>query len=230
MAHGTAGQPHQDPEPLLAPVPLRQPVTDSSTPILSAHNVTLKRGRRRIHENLTISFPTGVTALLGPNGAGKTTLIEGLLRPTHVGDGTVSLDGSEVPAELTEADFLARVGHMPQAWTFFGSFTVLESVEYVAWLKRIPSARISDAAHEALRATDMFEHRGTKIAKLSGGMRQRVGLAEAFVNDPRVILLDEPTVGLDPAQRASFRRYVAAKRRQGDRAEYPSHGGCRGGR
>jgi ABC-2 type transport system ATP-binding protein len=183
-------------------------VPDHALPILHGERLTVSRGGRRIYDQASVSFGPGITAILGPNGAGKTTLIEGLLSPMRLGAGVLTLDGAQIPRHLSVPEFLRRVGHMPQEWKFFGSFTVQESVEYVAWLKQVPRASIREAATKALRATDMLDHRATKIRKLSGGMRQRVGLAEAFVNDPRLVLLDEPTVGLDPGQRALFRRFV----------------------
>lgn len=180
-------------------------------PVLAAESLTLYRGRRRVYEDLTLSLEVGVTALLGPNGAGKTTLIEGLLSPDRVKSGRVLLDGAVVPADLALRAYWARVGHMPQSWRFYPGFTARESVTYAAWLKNMPSSATQRAADAALQWVDLTAQRNVKVRRLSGGMRQRVGLAEAFVNDPRLVLLDEPTVGLDPAQRASFRDFVRAK-------------------
>lgn len=175
------------------------------TPILDLEQLTLYRGRKQVYQNLTLSFGTGVTALLGPNGAGKTTLIEGLLEPGRARVGFIRMDGALVPDEVQLRSYLSRIGHMPQDWKFFPGFSVKESVEYAAWLKGLPSSALSKAADEAIARVELGAQSKTRVSKLSGGMRQRVGLAEALVNKPRVVLLDEPTVGLDPAQRALFR-------------------------
>lgn len=182
----------------------------NSPPVLELEDLTLVRGRRRIYEHLTVSFSVGVTALLGPNGAGKTTLLEALLEPARARHGHIRLDGLGVPGQVPLAKYLSRVGHMPQDWGYFSGFSVQESVEYAAWLKGVPSAELRSAALEAIGHVDLSEQRSQKVRKLSGGMRQRVGLAETFVNDPRVVLLDEPTVGLDPAQRSLLRQYVTS--------------------
>lgn len=176
--------------------------------ILSTARVSLYRGHRRVYQDLTISFETGVTALLGPNGAGKTTLIESVLQPQLIPSGELRFRGSLVPGDINLATYLADVGHMPQEWEYFRGFSVLESVQYTGWLKRMPSRGLERAAVAALERVGLGDSIRDKVRSLSGGMRQRVGLAEAFVNEPALVLLDEPTVGLDPAQRSKFREYV----------------------
>lgn len=179
-------------------------------PVLSVRHLSIKRGRRRIYDDFTLDLHGGVTALLGPNGAGKTTLLDALANP-RVGQGELVLDGASL-RNGSDSAYLRQVGYMPQAWTTFPGFTARESVEYVAWLKGLPASRLSASAEEALRIVDLNDQRNVKVRRLSGGMKQRVGLAEALVNRPRVLLLDEPTVGLDPSQRNVFRE---ALRRHG---------------
>lgn len=188
----------------------------SSAPILEARRLALRRGRRLVWPDLSLELRPGVTVLLGPNGAGKTTLIDGLLAPDRAAGGAVLLDGEPVARGASLRRYHGRIGHMPQDWRYFDRFTARESVAYVAWLKGIPRTRTTAAAREALARVHLSDHADTRVARMSGGMRQRVGLAEAFVNEPRVVLLDEPTVGLDPAQRASFRD--ALRSRAGSRA------------
>ncbi|WP_375404934.1 ATP-binding cassette domain-containing protein [uncultured Amnibacterium sp.] len=180
-------------------------------PVLTAESLSLHRGRRRIYEDLHLSFDVGVTALLGPNGAGKTTLIEGLLAPERAAQGRVLFRGQAVPSTVPLREFLSKVGHMPQAWAFYSGFTALETVEYMGWLKGLTSSQARAAAVSALAWVDLTAQQDVRVRRLSGGMRQRVGLAETFVNNPEVVLLDEPTVGLDPAQRAMFRDFIRSR-------------------
>lgn len=180
-------------------------------PILSVEHLSLSRGGRQIHHDLSLSFAAGITVILGPNGVGKTTFIEGLLDPACLALGAIHLDDHAVKDPASVRSFYARVGHMSQQWKYFSSFSALESVEYAAWLKGIPSRKLRGAAMSALEWVQLSDQAKTKVRRLSGGMQQRVGLAEAFVNDPKIVLLDEPTVGLDPAQRAAFRRFLRDK-------------------
>ena len=178
--------------------------------VLEARGLALYRGRRRVYENLSLTLEIGITALLGPNGAGKTTLIDGLLTPQRARSGNVVFEGRVVRAGASLRRFHRRIGHMPQGWQHFPGFTAKESVEYVAWLKGIPNAQVTAAALHALTLVDLVNEADVRVGKMSGGTRQRVGLAEAIVNEPSLVLLDEPTVGLDPAQRASFRHLLRA--------------------
>lgn len=187
-----------------------------NNPVLEVRHLSLRWAGRAIHDDVSISFGPGVTVLLGPNGVGKTTFLEGLLDASSLRQGAILLDGESALDEQSIRNYYARVGFMPQRWSFFAGFTVLETVEYAAWLKGYRSDRLRAASLEALEWVGLADEARSKVRKLSGGMQQRVGLAEAFVNNPRLVLLDEPTVGLDPAQRVSFRRFVLEK--SGDRA------------
>lgn len=182
------------------------------TPILQMRHVVVSRGKRRIYSDFSLNLERGVTALLGPNGAGKSTLIAALLRPDRLRQGSVLLDGTAVTGGASLTRYHSRLGHMPQDWSFFSGYTAQQSVEYVAWLKGLSGSAISSAARDALERVRLAEHRTVPVRKMSGGMRQRVGLAESLVNDPSVLLLDEPTVGLDPAQRAAFRDVLASEK------------------
>lgn len=101
-----------------------------------------------------------------------------------------------------------QVGYMPQQWGFYPAFTALESVEYAAWLKGVSSNRLRSVATRALSFVGLLNERSKKVRQLSGGMQQRVGLAESIAHAPRILILDEPTVGLDPVERTRFRKYI----------------------
>ncbi|WP_437583426.1 ABC transporter ATP-binding protein [Paramicrobacterium sp. CJ85] len=180
--------------------------------ILEARGLSIRRGRQLIYDDITFDLHEGVTALLGPNGAGKSTLLDALSSPQRVGRGYVALDGEALMSDDSYRRYKSRTGHMPQDWRFFRGFTAQESVEYVAWLKAVPRTQLRAAARHALASVDLSEQSRTLVRRLSGGMQQRVGLAEALVNNPRLALLDEPTVGLDPAQRAHFRDVLISRK------------------
>ena len=158
-------------------------------------------------DGVSITFTPGVWGLLGANGAGKTTLIRmvaGLMRPTS---GQIFYDG--VPIDALNDAYRARLGYLPQEFGFYPEFTVQEYLDYLAALKglsRAESARQIDALLEQVSLTEV---RKKKIAKLSGGMKRRVGIAQALLNDPEVLILDEPTAGLDPGERVRFRNLLS---------------------
>ena len=158
---------------------------------------------------LSLELSAGVTlGLLGPNGAGKTTLLSIMacvLAPTS---GRVTLAGHPVVTESDAREARKAIGFLPQKPSCVPSFTALETVEYTAWLKGVHSRERTSMAMELLDRVGLGTVVNKQMRKLSGGMVQRVFLAAALVARPRVLLLDEPTVGLDPAQRLQFRSLV----------------------
>ena len=145
------------------------------------HGITVSRFGHEILANVSITLEPGITALLGPNGAGKTTLLEAI--------GGSSRD----------------VGYMPQHWRPIPGFTVRDGVVYAGWLKGLARDQSRLAVEQALNVVDLEKLADRKASRLSGGERQRAGLAESVVHRPDLLLLDEPTVGLDPEQRSAFR-------------------------
>jgi ABC-2 type transport system ATP-binding protein len=183
---------------------------------IDVRRLSVSRGGRRILSDLSVSFDPGITAVLGPNGAGKTTLLNAIADLGRGSQGEIEIDGM-LPKTSADVRRLYRtIGFMPQNWTFFSGYNARESVQYAAWLKGMATTKGSSAALKALADVNLSESALTKVRKLSGGMRQRVGLAEAIVADPLVTILDEPTVGLDPQQRMEFRS--ALRRRSGTSA------------
>jgi ABC-2 type transport system ATP-binding protein len=155
-------------------------------------------------------LPEGRTVLLGPNGAGKTTLLSIAADAMRPDRGRVCL-GALDPARLGERAMYRRaVGWMPQQVRPVPGLSVREQVAYAAWLKGLSRSDAWSAAAEALRQVGMSDMHHRKSSTLSGGQLRRVGLAQALAHDAEVLLLDEPTVGLDPAQRARFRQVLAA--------------------
>jgi ABC-2 type transport system ATP-binding protein len=161
----------------------------------------LRRGKVAVLDGFDYELPTGLTLLLGPNGAGKSTLLRLAASVTRPHAGTVTLDG--VPAG--KPAYRRATAWMPQGITAMTGHTVREQVAYSGWLKGMSRRAAWDAAVGALARVDLTDHAATRTRRLSGGQLRRVGVASALVHDARVLLLDEPTAGMDPRQRRLFR-------------------------
>ncbi|GAB3599573.1 ATP-binding cassette domain-containing protein [Microbacterium tumbae] len=166
-----------------------------------------------LHE-VSLSVENGVTALVGPNGAGKSTLIRALATLDTRYRGVATVSGHDPSNRAGRRLARASLGYLPQDFRFTPSFQVRELVEYVAWLKEIPAPRRSAATIEAIEAVGLLDRSASPLKSLSGGMLRRAGIAQAIVNRPALLLLDEPTVGLDPAQRVAFRELIRDLGRQ----------------
>ncbi|WP_418957676.1 ATP-binding cassette domain-containing protein [Streptomyces tritici] len=177
-------------------------------PAAAVASVTVRYGQSTALDGVSLGFASGVTGLLGPNGAGKSTLLSLLSTARRPTAGTVTLLGEPDPKGAAVQRVRRSIGVLPQSFGFYPKFTVLEFTEYAAWLRKVPSAERRDRAREALRLVEMEQHADRRMGALSGGMLRRVGIAQAVVNQPSLVLLDEPTVGLDPAQRVGFRGLI----------------------
>ncbi|WP_026184666.1 ATP-binding cassette domain-containing protein [Salinispora vitiensis] len=172
---------------------------------LMANNLCQGYGRKQVVHDFTHDFSPGIVGLLGPNGAGKTTLLNtlALLKPPT--SGSISLGGERVADVKSVRRMRRRVGFQPQNFPYPGGLTVTDFLRYAAWLREFPRNRTPAAVATAIERLDLQEYAKAKLRTLSGGTLQRVGVAQAIVHDPEVVILDEPTVGLDPAQRVSLR-------------------------
>lgn len=158
-------------------------------------------------DQFSAELTPGIHALLGPNGAGKTTLLRivaGILSPTS---GSVRLDGVDI-REL-DSRYRRLLGYVPQSFGYYRQFTVERFLQYLADLKCVDRAERGTVIDRVLAQTGLTARRMDRIRSLSGGMRQRLGIAQALLNEPRILILDEPTVGLDPAERRRFRDLLA---------------------
>ena len=156
-------------------------------------------------DRITLKLGVGVTGLLGANGAGKTTLMRmicGILKPTS---GSISFDGTDVSEEL----YRDALGYLPQNFGYYPSFTGRDFLLYIAVLKGLDKKTAKRKSAELLKSVNLEEAADKKIRTYSGGMKQRLGIAQALLNDPRIIVLDEPTAGLDPKERVRFRNMIA---------------------
>ena len=156
-------------------------------------------------DRVSFNLTEGVTGLLGANGAGKTTLmrmITGILAPTS---GDITADGIPVQTE----EYRAILGYLPQDFGYYPEFTAREFVQYIAALKGLDKNTAKRKTEELLELVGLSDVAGKKIKTFSGGMKQRVGIAQAIINDPKILILDEPTAGLDPKERVRFRNLIA---------------------
>ena len=158
-------------------------------------------------DDVSLEITPGVWGLLGANGAGKTTLmkmIAGIMSPTS---GKIMYDG--IPIASLKGNYRDIFGYLPQDFGFYPEFTVKDYLEYVAVLKGLPKIQTKKKIAELLEQLSLGDVRRKRIVKLSGGMKRRVGIAQALLNDPEILILDEPTSGLDPGERVRFRNLLS---------------------
>lgn len=169
--------------------------------------VSHQYGRRPALANVSLTLPTGVTGLLGPNGAGKSTLMKILVTATPLQSGEVRF--GERPLGRNSTNEIRRlIGYLPQRFELMEWSSVRRNVAYAAWAHGLSGDELGAAVDRALVSVDLADRSGSRARSLSGGMRQRLGLACALVHRPSVAVLDEPTVGLDPVQRGELRRLI----------------------
>ncbi|WP_328942584.1 ABC transporter ATP-binding protein [Streptomyces sp. NBC_00250] len=175
------------------------------THAVAVSGLTVRHRRTVALDRLDLSLGPGVHGLLGPNGAGKTSLIRVLATVAAASSGRVELLGGDATSPRERTDIRRRLGYLPQEFGYYPAFTVREFVAYVAWLKEVPADRVPAAVERAVRRVGLGDRIDAKMKTLSGGMVRRAGIAQAIVNEPELLLLDEPTAGLDPEQRVDFR-------------------------
>ncbi len=168
-------------------------------------DLTRRFGRTQAVAGVSLRTGPGVFGLLGPNGAGKTSLLRMLATVIPQSSGSLRLLNRDPGGYTQRREIRRNLGYLPQNMGYYPGFTVSEFVEYFALLKEVPSSWVSAAAAAALDRVELTGRAKAKLRTLSGGMLRRAGIAQAIVNKPRLLLLDEPTAGLDPEQRVAFR-------------------------
>lgn len=174
---------------------------------LICDGVTKSYGTNLALSDFRAELEPGIYALLGPNGSGKTTLMNILTGNLRADSGKITLDGENVRAMGQR--FREKLGYMPQYPGLYPNFTVERFLWYTAALKGIPRAAARQQIAEKLEAVELSDVARRRIGALSGGMKQRLTLAQAVLGDPEILILDEPTAGLDPGQRVAIRNYIA---------------------
>ncbi|WP_421796517.1 ABC transporter ATP-binding protein [Haliscomenobacter sp.] len=153
-------------------------------------------------KNVSLHIPTGMYGLLGPNGAGKSTLMRTLATLQDADSGTATLGDIDV---LKDKDAVRRVlGYLPQEFGVYPRMSALDMLDHFATLKGIPSNQRKEVVQTLLNRVNLWDHRKKAVSSYSGGMRQRFGIAQALIGDPKLIIVDEPTAGLDPGERNRF--------------------------
>ncbi len=178
--------------------------------LIQLENISKQYGKYQALEQLNVQLEGGMIGLLGPNGAGKTTLIRvltGFLQPSQ---GRASLAGCDLAQPEQLAQLRQQLGYVPQHPAFYPTWTCSEFVDYIAQLKGMHAATERKAAVErSIQYVGLSDHANKATRQLSGGMQRRLGIAQAIVNDPKVLIVDEPTAGLDPEERLRFRHLLA---------------------
>jgi len=176
---------------------------------ITVDDLTHRYRSTTVIDSLSCEINSGVTAVVGPNGAGKSTLLRILatIEPCQ-NEESVSIAGLR-PSRGNARLIRRRMGYLPQAFTFDGRFSVQDFVSYVACLKGVAPTLVPRQVNLALRTVGLEDRAQMRLNALSGGMIRRAGIAQAIVNDPDVVILDEPTAGLDSRQRQGFRDLIA---------------------
>ena len=175
--------------------------------MLTLVNISKKYGNQTAVENINLDMDHGLYGMLAPNGAGKTTIIKMITTLLFPTTGEILYDGINI-MEMGAA-YRDLIGYLPQQFGYYKNNTPTQYLEYLACLKKMPKDQVKDRIQELLELVGLSDVAHKKMKKFSGGMIQRVGIAQAMLNDPKILILDEPTAGLDPKERVRFRNIIS---------------------
>ncbi len=175
--------------------------------MLTVQNVTKQFGKFTALQDISLEFSHGVYGLLAPNGAGKTTLMKMLVTLLFPTSGQILYDGAEISSMGSK--YREKLGYLPQDFGYYRNNSPRQYLHYLAALKGIDRKEAEKRTEELLDMVALSDVKDKKMKKFSGGMIQRVGIAQAMLNQPEILILDEPTAGLDPKERVRFRNLLA---------------------
>lgn len=170
-------------------------------------NVTKAYKNKNANENINLVLESGVYGLLGPNGAGKSTLMKQIVTVTSPTSGKILYNGKDIKG--LDDEYRAVVGYLPQDFDAYKNFKAKDFLMYMAALKGMDKKTSKERVDELLKLVGLSEVSNKLVSKFSGGMKRRVGIAQALLNNPKVLILDEPTAGLDPQERTRFRNLLS---------------------
>ena len=174
--------------------------------MLAINTLTKKFGRKTVLDNISFSFEDGVYGLLGSNGAGKTTLMRCLTELYPTLNDSIVYNGVPI---AKDKEYLTHIGYLPQKFGVFKDLKVREMMQLFANLKKVDSKQSEQMIEDSIRMVNLSDRMNSHIGTLSGGMIRRLGIAQAILNNPQIIIFDEPTAGLDPEERLRFKNIVS---------------------
>ncbi|WP_227938801.1 ABC transporter ATP-binding protein [Alkalihalobacillus deserti] len=174
---------------------------------LTIDKVSKNFGNKKALNEINLELTTGVYGILGANGSGKTTLMRILASVTKPSSGKVFLDGQDIVR--MDHQYRELIGYLPQHVGLYKNFSADKFLKYIASVKGLSKKKAQEKVNEVLALVGLTDDRNVKVGKFSGGMKRRVGIAQALLNDPKILIVDEPTAGLDPKERIRFRNLLS---------------------
>lgn len=174
---------------------------------LTIQNISKKYGKKQALSGVSFEMENGVYGLLGPNGAGKSTLIRILVGVMEPSGGEIMVNGKLI--KPSESDYRSKLGYLPQTLDFYPEFTGFDYLRYLAALKGLKVSETESRIKKLAEQVHLMNELNRKCVNYSGGMKRRLGIAQALLNDPEILILDEPTAGLDPHERIKFRNLIS---------------------
>lgn len=177
----------------------------NSKDMLRVEGLSKNFGKKKVFADLSFELDNGIYGVLGPNGAGKTTFIRCICGIYKIDKSAIGFDGMEVGSK----SFISNLGYLPQHFGLFKDMKVKAALEYMAALKKIPKSDVKAEIERVLKRVNLFDRIDSRVGSLSGGMMRRLGIAQALLGDPKLLIFDEPTAGLDPEERIRFKKIIA---------------------